>query len=139
MNRLHFNLCILFYIIVLCLAADETTASSSTSKTSTSSSTSKTLVWVTGTDSNGKTVTTESPFYQLFMSTYTTTTGTVPSGSIGITGDDLLVGKIRKYSSTTISGSGSAIREQLIIGAQKVIGYKIALITSTFLVTLLVM
>ena len=62
---------IFFLFCSLVSAADETTSSSSSSssdnvKTTTSIST--TLVWVTGTDASGNLATTQSPYYQSFIS-----------------------------------------------------------------------
>ena len=85
---------ILFLFASTILAADKT-----------SSSVSPTLVWVTGTDANGKLATTQSIYYQSFMSTYTTAE-TPSSGSIGL-GSISGMGEIRTYSMTTISqGNG---------------------------------
>lgn len=90
---------VIYYILFLfastILAADKT-----------SSSVSPTLVWVTGTDANGKLATTQSTYYQSFMSTYTTAE-TPSSGSIGLGSISGTVGEIRTYSMTTISqGNG---------------------------------
>lgn len=70
--------------------------------------TSKTLVWVTAT-TKGRVVTTQSPYRQPFMSTYTTAvTDDVKKGSIGLGTIDGQVGKIRTYDHTTISANGGS-------------------------------
>lgn len=96
-----------FFIFIAFAFADTTTSSSSSSVSSTSVET--TLVWVTGTDASGILRTTQSPYYQSFMSTYTTTSGTVPAGSIGLGSISGTLASIRTYESSTISlGSGDS-------------------------------
>lgn len=103
---------IFFLFCSLASAADETTSSSSSSssdnvKTTTSIST--TLVWVTGTDASGNLATTQSPYYQSFIS-FWTEVASPSSASIGLGSISGTVGKIRSYSQTTISqGSGSSL------------------------------
>ncbi|EER35979.1 predicted protein [Candida tropicalis MYA-3404] len=103
---------IFFLFCSLVSAADETTSSSSSSssdnvKTTTSIST--TLVWVTGTDASGNLATTQSPYYQSFIS-FWTEVASPSSASIGLGSISGTVGKIRSYSQTTISqGSGSSL------------------------------
>lgn len=104
---------IFFLFCSLVIAADETTSSSSSSSSTgnvkTTTSISTTLVWVTGTDSAGNLVTTESPYYQSFIS-FWTEVASPSSGSIGLGSISGTVGGIREYSQTTISqGRGSSL------------------------------
>ena len=104
---------IFFLFCSLVTAADETTSSSSSSSSSdnvkTTTSISTTLVWVTGTDASGNLATTQSPYYQSFIS-FWTEVASPSSASIGLGSISGTVGKIRSYSQTTISqGSGSSL------------------------------
>ncbi|KAK6204989.1 uncharacterized protein RJT21DRAFT_12354 [Scheffersomyces amazonensis] len=97
----------LTFIIALFLSlwfvqAAETTSSSS----STTTTQSPTLVWATGTNSLGVTVTTQSQYTQQFYTLYSTV-APVLSGSIGLGSDSdtQSVGDIRTYAQITISNA----------------------------------
>lgn len=90
-----------FLILALAMAD-----SSSASIVSTLTVATTTLVWVTGTDSNGVTQTTESAYTQTFTSFYTAVE--LPSsGAISLGTISGSVGAIRTYTMTTINeGNG---------------------------------
>lgn len=102
----------LIFFIFLALTSAETTSSSSSSSSSSSTTTktsqTNTSVWVTGTDSNGVTKTTQSIYYQTFKSAYTEAQETASSGSVGLGSLSGSVGHIRTYDRTTISLAGGA-------------------------------
>ncbi|KAG5420668.1 hypothetical protein I9W82_002549 [Candida metapsilosis] len=96
----------LIFFIFLALTSAETTSSSSSSSSTTKKSQTNTSVWVTGTDSNGVTKTTQSIYYQTFKSAYTEAQETASSGSVGLGSLSGSVGHIRTYDRTTISSAG---------------------------------
>ncbi|KAI5961378.1 KRE1 [Candida pseudojiufengensis] len=110
---------ILAFIFLISFSKAETTETD-TDTTTSKSSVSPTLVWVTGTDSLGITRTTQSPYSQSFMTTYTENQLSISSGSIGLgslvtaANDESIshkIGEIRSYDMTTISqGSGSNLK-----------------------------
>ncbi|ODV65613.1 hypothetical protein HYPBUDRAFT_7782 [Hyphopichia burtonii NRRL Y-1933] len=98
---------IFFILFPLFVFADDDSSSSSSSEKKTT-----TMVWVTGTDSAGVTKTTQSPFYQSFMTTYTSEVvsnepklGNIGLGSLSNTGN---IGKVRSYTKVTISQAGAS-------------------------------
>ncbi|CAK9437111.1 uncharacterized protein LODBEIA_P15350 [Lodderomyces beijingensis] len=112
-------LSVIFLLIAKCQADITTTASASgssssagaSSSSSSASSVSPTLVWVTGTDSQGITRTTQSIFYQTFIKTYTANEETYSSGSIGVGSidtDSISLGSFRSYEVTTVSSVAGA-------------------------------
>lgn len=82
------------------------TTSTVTPTTATLSTALVTTVWPTVTI-NGVTTVVLSIYSQSFITTYSETTGTVPSGSIGV-GSLSSVGGIRSYSQTTVNGGSRA-------------------------------
>ncbi|KAI5948891.1 hypothetical protein KGF57_005084 [Candida theae] len=98
-----------FFLFIAFTAAETTSSSSSSATTTTTtSSQSKTSVWVTGTDANGITRTTQSVYYQSFKSAYTEAIETPSSGSAGLGSLSGSVGHLRTYDMTTISSGGAA-------------------------------
>lgn len=65
------------------------------------------MVWVTGTNSNGVTLTTESTYYQTFASFYSVL-ASPSSGSIGLGTISGSVGEIRTYSIATVTATNNA-------------------------------
>lgn len=111
--KLLYTLLALF--IAVAFADDKTTKSSSSSLSSSSSSkksssVSKTVVWATGTDSQGNLATTKSYYTQTFSIYYSSATGTVSSGSVGLGSLSGKVGQIREYTSSTISNNAPSLR-----------------------------
>ncbi|OBA19440.1 hypothetical protein METBIDRAFT_214055 [Metschnikowia bicuspidata var. bicuspidata NRRL YB-4993] len=96
----------IFTLIFASLVA--ATSSSSSSYTTSTTAATTTLVWVTGTNSNGVTVTTQSAYTQQFTSFYTSV-ALPSSGSIGIGTESGTVGVIRTYSYTTINGADGMV------------------------------
>ncbi|EMG48692.1 hypothetical protein G210_0701 [Candida maltosa Xu316] len=99
---------ITYTFLLLCslvYAADKTTSSSSSSSSdsvTTSTSVSTTFVWVTGTGSDGKLATTQSPYFQSFEVMYTAV-ASPSAGSIGLGSLSGSIGGFRSYEQTTIT------------------------------------
>ncbi|KAI5954622.1 KRE1 [Candida jiufengensis] len=108
--KLQYILTFIFSFIISFSIADTTETTAATTITSVS----PTLVWVTGTDSLGVTQTTQSTYYQSFITTYTENQESVSSGAIGLgslTSGSHKIGDIRSYDMITISqGSGSNLK-----------------------------
>lgn len=103
----------MFFLRLLFLAAVASAAITTTTSASSlpSSSVSPTLVWVTGTDSNGILKTTQSAYHQSF-SIHSLVAADVPSGAIGLGSLSGDVGQIRTYEQRTVSlaNAGSSYR-----------------------------
>ncbi|PVH16338.1 uncharacterized protein CXQ87_004212 [Candidozyma duobushaemuli] len=95
-----------FLALFSAVFAADSSSSSSSSSTSSSSTQSPTMIWVTGTDADGKLATTESPFSQSQFVENTSTTS-VSSGSVGMGSISGEVGKVTTYSQVTITAGGS--------------------------------
>jgi len=110
--RLFISLFITFILFIQKVSADETTTSlpiitttlttDSSTITTTTISHSPTLIWVTGTNSEGVTKTTESIYTQKFSSFYSTV-AVPPSGSIGLGTISGTVGTVRTYPIVTFN------------------------------------
>lgn len=97
MSRIfHILPIVMIQLFMLALGADTTTATATT-----------TLIWVTGTDEDGVTRTTQSPYFQSFATLYTGSFE-VSSGSIGLGSISGSVGEIRLYEKKTVSEASSA-------------------------------
>lgn len=95
---------ILIIYILTAIASAASSDSSSSSTTSKTSAQSSTLVWVTGTNSAGNTVTTQSIYSQKFPpeSTVAVSVSSALAGLGTISGQ---VGQIRHYSTTTVKNN----------------------------------
>ncbi|KAG2730849.1 hypothetical protein G9P44_005998 [Scheffersomyces stipitis] len=104
-----------FYVLFLAsiaLAADDTTT------TTTTSSASKTLVWVTGTNSLGLLTTTQSAYTQTFASVFVAAVSPM-SGSIGLGSLDASgVGDIRSYETITVSAAAPPSQKLWVPGGE---------------------
>ncbi|KAK6460116.1 hypothetical protein DFJ63DRAFT_338069 [Scheffersomyces coipomensis] len=100
---IHFLIALFITSISFVKADDDTETETETSAT-------PTLVWVTGTNSLGVTVTTQSPYIQEFYTLYSAVPA-VLSGAIGMgsISNDGSLGDIRTYPQVTIANSGRSI------------------------------
>ncbi|QBM90689.1 Killer toxin-resistance protein 1 [Metschnikowia aff. pulcherrima] len=102
---LFYHIILLFLASFVAAETTETSASSSSSSSSSSISTVlPTLVWVTGTDQNGVTQTTQSAYTQAFTSFYVSVVSP-SSGNVGVGSITGTVGAVRTYTQSTVNGA----------------------------------